>query len=411
MVFHNPILVPRQVPPPDPNAPPIIYTDPDDVPMFTPLTPEQYAALPHPNYGPKLLTTIWVLLGLAAVFLALRLYCKFTRHRGTWWDDWLLIGSFLCLTAECACLTQTTEYGYGRYWYDWTIIPEEGTQLLILINAAGSCTLTASIWSKTSFALTLLRLVEGKMKWLIWYIIISMNIGMGLSALFNWVQCTPVQKTWLPLTPGTCWDPNIVPNYNIFSSSYSAAMDIVLAMLPWTVIWGLQMKKKEKIGVAVAMSCGIFAGITAIVKTTKIPAMKSANPGPAIDLYIWGNAESCVTIIAACIPILRVFVRDVKTSAAKYYLSNENHSTHGRTQTHQSKVRDTINTVTITGGRGRGDEFLPLDDDDESRLTRGDKIMQTKEVAIAYEDGGDSWSDGRNEGHEMNELRRPGHAL
>lgn len=29
-------------------------------------------------------------------------------------------------------------------------------------------------------------------------------------------------------------------------------------MLPWTVIWGLQMKLKEKIGVAIAMSCGVL---------------------------------------------------------------------------------------------------------------------------------------------------------
>jgi hypothetical protein len=35
-------------------------------------------------------------------------------------------------------------------------------------------------------------------------------------------------------------------------------MDIVLALLPWTVIWKLQMKTPEKIGVAVAMSMGVL---------------------------------------------------------------------------------------------------------------------------------------------------------
>jgi len=29
-------------------------------------------------------------------------------------------------------------------------------------------------------------------------------------------------------------------------------------MLPWKVIWALQMKKVEKIGVAVAMSMGVL---------------------------------------------------------------------------------------------------------------------------------------------------------
>lgn len=35
-------------------------------------------------------------------------------------------------------------------------------------------------------------------------------------------------------------------------------MEFVLAMLPWRVIWKLQMKRKEKFGVALAMSMGIL---------------------------------------------------------------------------------------------------------------------------------------------------------
>lgn len=35
-------------------------------------------------------------------------------------------------------------------------------------------------------------------------------------------------------------------------------MDVVLALLPWPIIWKLQMKRKEKIGVALAMSMGVL---------------------------------------------------------------------------------------------------------------------------------------------------------
>lgn len=90
--------------------------------------------------------------------------------------------------------------------------------MILLINAAGSTTLTAAIWSKTSFALTLLRLTEGWIKGLIWFIIVSMNIAMGLSALFNWIQCTPIDSTWNFQPDRVCWDPMIVPRYNMFSS-------------------------------------------------------------------------------------------------------------------------------------------------------------------------------------------------
>lgn len=35
-------------------------------------------------------------------------------------------------------------------------------------------------------------------------------------------------------------------------------MDATLALLPWTIIWTLQMKTNEKLGVAVAMSMGVL---------------------------------------------------------------------------------------------------------------------------------------------------------
>ncbi len=40
--------------------------------------------------------------------------------------------------------------------------------------------------------------------------------------------------------------------------AYSALMDISLALLPWKIVWKLQMKKKERVGVAVAMSMGVL---------------------------------------------------------------------------------------------------------------------------------------------------------
>ncbi len=54
-------------------------------------TPEELAHLPHDNGGPKLNAVVWVLTSLAAIFLVLRVYCKFLRHKGLWWDDYILI--------------------------------------------------------------------------------------------------------------------------------------------------------------------------------------------------------------------------------------------------------------------------------------------------------------------------------
>jgi hypothetical protein len=51
--------------------------------------------LPHDNYGPQFNAAIWVLTGIAAVFLALRMYCKQIRSKKLWWDDYILFASFV----------------------------------------------------------------------------------------------------------------------------------------------------------------------------------------------------------------------------------------------------------------------------------------------------------------------------
>jgi hypothetical protein len=147
--------------------------------------------------------------------------------------------------------------GYGLHIWDFDV-QNNMAPLVVMMNVTGTFSVTAAIWSKTSFGITLLHLTDGWAKKATWFIIVSMNIAMGLSALFPWVSCTPIHKAWDMYAVGTCWDPKVMVHYNIFSGAYSVFMDFALALLPWQFIWGLQMKKKEKIGVGVAMSMGIL---------------------------------------------------------------------------------------------------------------------------------------------------------
>jgi len=110
-----------------------------------------------------------------------------------------------------------------------------------------------------------------------------------------------------------------------------------------------------------------------------------------VDLYIWGNAETASSIIAACIPILRVLVRDVRTSRRQYYASKNANTTGGGT--------GSKNTVSVTAGRSRGpNSFQRMDDwseksilDDSSAPSPKQShahghIVQTREVALEYQD-------------------------
>lgn len=73
--------------------------------------------------------------------------------------------------------------------------------------------------SKTSFAVTLLRIVaKDWQKWFIWFVIVTMNIVMWMCAILLFCQCQPIQKNWKKDTPGSCWESSVQDNYSIFAA-------------------------------------------------------------------------------------------------------------------------------------------------------------------------------------------------
>ena len=90
--------------------------------------------------------------------------------------------------------------------------------LNLVANIAGMFSILAAMLSKTSFALTLLRISQPWMKKVIWVMIITLNVVMGVSALIQWVHCMPIKKSWDFGVEGTCWPNHIVVTYYQFTT-------------------------------------------------------------------------------------------------------------------------------------------------------------------------------------------------
>jgi hypothetical protein len=106
---------------------------------------------------------------------------------------------------DCATLSVMIEQGYGVHPWDG---PPFTNFVLLMVRT--TFTVTAASWSKTAFAATMLRFVDGWMKWVVWFIIVSMNIVMALNAMIGWVSCTPIQKSWNMTMDGTCIDVSVI---------------------------------------------------------------------------------------------------------------------------------------------------------------------------------------------------------
>jgi hypothetical protein len=63
-----------------------------------------------PDNGPVIAGTTWALTLLCGSFLGLRIYAKLSRKQRLWWDDYVLIVSWVCylLTSLTHSLLQHT---------------------------------------------------------------------------------------------------------------------------------------------------------------------------------------------------------------------------------------------------------------------------------------------------------------
>ncbi|XXG98193.1 molecular chaperone [Hypoxylon texense] len=261
-----------------------------------------------------------------------------------------------------------------------------------------------------SFGITLLRVTEGRVRKIVLLLTVTMTVVIFLYIIFTFFKCEPKVYSWIK-GPG-CWSTVKYLHYGIFTGAYSAFVDFSFALIPWFVIMNLRMRKREKLGVAIAMSCGVIAGITAIVKCVYLPLLAMGTfSTQGTTLAIWFVAEPSVTIIAASIPVLRALVKEISPSTDRYGRSTSKKSGSKSLNKGTPRGLHGSNTVTVIGPQR--DPYDPHGDagSDKSILDVGrapgkiepGRIMQTQEIRLSYQVRSSNDSD---QGYEMDYMRK-----
>lgn len=104
-------------------------------------------------------------------------------------------------------------------------------------------------------------------------------------------------------------------------------MDFVLALFPWTVVWNLNMKRKEKLTVLSGLSLGVFAGICSIIRTYELQTLSSQAEYVynTVPMLLWSTTEILVTIVCACIPVLRPLYVKIKRGIVRTASNSDEH--------------------------------------------------------------------------------------
>ncbi|PIG84461.1 hypothetical protein AARAC_002301 [Aspergillus arachidicola] len=323
------------------------------------------SSTPIDDQGPTILAVCWILVLIPALIVALRMYCKVILNRGFGWDDMVISLALVLLLIYTALTTRGVQMGViGKHVGDIDD-PSKTPEALKLIYIGMIICIISCVLSKTSFAITLLRIVTRTwQKAILWFIIISMNVIMWLCAICYLLQCKPAAALWnSELMPtADCWPTYIFQTIALTAGAYSGC-------------------------IAIAMSLGIFAAVTAFIKTTKLTNVSNVADYTyaCSEILIWASAETGLTIFAASIPSLRVlFVR----MSSSYNRSDEPSS-----YAYSSSAKKSRNRRGLSGSRQRdpyycGDTIILPDrrDDNSAKSILGSSgIKQTQEVLVTYD--------------------------
>ncbi|KAI1840207.1 hypothetical protein JX266_013574 [Neoarthrinium moseri] len=203
---------------------------------------------------------VWILTSFAGVFLAIRLYVRRSRIGALLWDDYLLALAYILLLAGAALVSVS---------FASDIAVDDGKSHFFFYHQLSSSILTlATTWSKCAFALTLWRLAQkvGARIFLV-FLIISSHLLVAVSVLGIYIPACGDPKTPVrPYYAGGCYKESVVRTLFIAPIVYGGVMDVLLSTFPWFIVRKLQLKRQEKLGVAVAMGLGMLTGMIVILR-------------------------------------------------------------------------------------------------------------------------------------------------
>lgn len=160
------------------------------------------------DYGPMLNVLVWLLISVSGLFLFTRLYLKNCQHRGLWWDDWILLASWIALAAAGGLIAYVISLGYGKRRIPFPNIPFFG----LPVNILSTLTIICNLWGKTSFGVTLLRIPVRWMRICVWTILTTLTLTLTTSVLLVWVECG-----FSKLPGNRCVPVDVSIRYNVFS--------------------------------------------------------------------------------------------------------------------------------------------------------------------------------------------------
>ncbi|KAF2155513.1 hypothetical protein K461DRAFT_318248 [Myriangium duriaei CBS 260.36] len=249
----------------------------------------------------------------ATLAILLRIYAANTGASRLRWDFWCVVGATILGIPTEALFIMACKYGIGKHVH--TIAFDQLWEALKYSWIGIFTGLVGTLIGKTAIVAILYQ-VATPTQWKRKAFLISIggaNITVGIiQLLLSITQCSPYQKLWYQLLPGTCERTVVAFKFGYFQGSVAVMTDFLLAIYPITIVWNLQASLKTKIGFCILMAGGVICAVAAIMRTHYTTILRSPKD-PTYDLVTflaWASTELWfVTIIASIPPLRPLFLR------------------------------------------------------------------------------------------------------
>ncbi|KAF6828861.1 integral membrane protein [Colletotrichum plurivorum] len=253
------------------------------------------------NLGPIWLAVSTTFLFLLLVTTALRLWCRIGR-RNVGWDDTTIAIAAVMAAVQYSFGAMQLPYGNGRHRI---YLSEHDYQMINLWGWYGQLFyFTSMTFLKVSICCLVLRIKSERVLRIIIYTIIAGVVvtNMGVVVLL-FEECQPA-GFWRGKA-AKCW-PNKIRIYWIYATiAHSVVTDLVLSLIPLTVIWKVKIPSKRKAMITCLMSLGLIATGFGIARAASLGVSEDDLSWTFCIVAIWSNLELFLGILAANLALSR----------------------------------------------------------------------------------------------------------
>ncbi|CAF3540218.1 unnamed protein product [Fusarium graminearum] len=290
---------------------------------------------------------------VACIFLVLRLWIRARKLGSLQIDDAFIILSACCLIGDLIIQQHMWNLGMANIP---GATPEQFKGMMQMI-VPGSILYVTSLWAiKIALVLFYKRLAApGTRLQTIYNITLGLLVCFWAAIFFHIIfQCFPHDKRWSQDPEYQC-DPKEAERNYWLTVILNIGTDIVTISLPISMVLQLQMKTKQKIGVAAIFALGFLVVVASIIR-----AYYSKKNETMLTCTV-SMIETAVAIIATCLPPLRTLFLGQMSSArtGSNYAGRYELSSTGRNQTRRTNhSRITTNVIGGTQNNDSQDELF-----------------------------------------------------